>query len=801
MALALGYTVLFALAGVGCAAALFPKARLVRQLLFGLMLGLLLLTWLPSLFAFAFGFGLLAQALAGAAALLLGGSCLLVSALRKGRAFGPFLRRDLGFLWIVLPLFLLGAVLFSTHILKPDETGAVSVGQVTYGDLAMHLGFISSIAAQGTFPPEYSIFPGHVVNYPFLCETSASSLVVLGASLRQAYLITALYAYFLVLTGAWFFFRAWLKTNARATLATGLFFLGGGFGFAYFFDLAKHGASLNTLLDGTYFSNFSWLLDGFYDTPTNLPTIGLRWVNPIVDMLIPQRATLFGWAFLFPCLELLYGYAFDRKKENVLPLGLVAGALPLIHTHSFLALGVLSAVWCLWDLFAHFEKRRLYGWLVYAALAVVLAAPQLFGFAFRQASESGMVRLHWNWANEADSFLWFYLKNWGWLFLLLPAAFLCLPRRDRRVFLAPLFLWALAEVVTFQPNNYDNNKLIFVSFAFVCGMAARLLSAAYRRLTLCIRSRSGAAERLFALRFAALITEAVLFVSLLLKFRNDGAIAWYTICTLLLLSGLCLFLLCGAIAETVRLGVLRAVQSLQSAAAALLVALPMVELLTGLWRGYAQTTLYLAPVPLVISLAALLFAIALTGLPLTRLTLPKPLTSEIPFAMRRLPAPQSFSAAWSAVALRLCTYVLTLTLTLSGTMTILRELKSEYRIYDRDDLEAVEFIKAETAPDSVFLANSYLWNLVTPLTGRSIVTGTSTFLYFHGIQNGEREADVRAMYELPERSAALFAKYGVDYALISNAERYNYEIDYDWFAEHGTVVFQNDAAAVYRLKP
>jgi hypothetical protein len=40
--------------------------------------------------------------------------------------------------------------------------------------------------------------------------------------------------------------------------------------------------------------------------------------------------------------------------------------------------------------------------------------------------------------------LWFYLKNWGWLFALLPVTFLTLSKRDRRVCLAPLLLWGFA---------------------------------------------------------------------------------------------------------------------------------------------------------------------------------------------------------------------------------------------------------------------------------------------------------------------------------------------------------------------
>lgn len=53
-----------------------------------------------------------------------------------------------------------------------------------------------------------------------------------------------------------------------------------------------------------------------------------------------------------------------------------------------------------------------------------MALPQLLCFTFRQAAGEGFIRLTWNWINEQDPYLWFYIKNWGLVFLLLPFALL-----------------------------------------------------------------------------------------------------------------------------------------------------------------------------------------------------------------------------------------------------------------------------------------------------------------------------------------------------------------------------------------
>ena len=55
---------------------------------------------------------------------------------------------------------------------------------------------------------------------------------------------------------------------------------------------------------------------------------------------------------LYPVVYLLHGFTFEKRRENIIPLAVIGGLLPLIHTHSFLALGVISAVYCVSDLIA-----------------------------------------------------------------------------------------------------------------------------------------------------------------------------------------------------------------------------------------------------------------------------------------------------------------------------------------------------------------------------------------------------------------------------------------------------------------
>ena len=155
--------------------------------------------------------------------------------------------------------------------------------------------------------------------------------------------------------------------------------------------------------------------------------------------------------------------------------------------------------------------------------------------------------------------------------------------------------------------------------------------------------------------------------------------------------------------------------------------------------------------------------------------------------------------AGGGIACALAAYLLIFTMSVSSVMTILREWKSEYQVYTAEEVALTEQIKAASEPDAVILANSYHWNLITPLTGRNIVTGTGTFLYYHGIDVSERTEHVRQMYETPAQCEDLFSTYHVGYVLISNAERGNYQIDEAYFRSHGTVVAENEAGLLYRL--
>lgn len=664
------YLLCFQIAGITIVQLLMKKENFLLRMFFGSVLGTILLHWLPVLCAFILDFTIPAHLLA----LLILIICTSILFFRNH----PFEKVDFlslkatfkkhtPFLILFAVFFLFFFFLLLTHTLVLRADGSIWTGQCTFGDMNMHLGFITSIAIQHTFPPDYSILPGTRLSYPFLSDSISSSIYIWGSSLRYAYILPMVIAITQVFIGFYVFAYQWLHKISKSCLAWFFFFLNGGFGFLYFLSWSENPKY-----------SFMDIFKGYYTTPTNLTAENIRWVNIIADMLLPQRATLFGYALLFPCLCLLWKAVYEHKKTYFIWAGIIAGSLPMVHTHSFLSIAIISACWLLMHLFMPLYENRnwqktgkwiligftlfmcllqyinqklptgirpaglmiicvlilailfigglyllvqtiringykqlLSTWGIYLAIVLLLALPQLCYWTFNQVSSGGFVRGYFNWGNLGDQYIIFYLKNLGVvLFLIIPAICAC-NKRNLSIIFPAFIMWFIAELVVFTPNTYDNNKFLYIAFALLCCLAADYGMDFIARLK----------------PHMHVVTPAIVFLVL------------------------------------------------------------------------------------------------------------------------------------SAI---------------SACLTLGREAVSELQLYSSSHVEASKFIEKNTPVDAIFLSTSRHNNEIASLTGRNIVCGSGSFLYFHGINSGEREQNMQLMYEDPMNHLDLYSEYEVDYVMVSSWERGNY---------------------------
>ena len=492
------YLTVYIFCGLAIVRCLLPRRSVLTRVWLGASLGLLLMMWLPALMAFAVKFSALGHWLA---LIPLAGITTGVYFLRDK---SPVKRWDadektlgLQMLIVVLPLTVLSAWLQYTHNVRIMEDGSWWVGQSTYGDLAMHMAFVTSLK-NAAFPPDYSLFPGMQLSYPFLMDSLSTTFYLLGWSLQTALAVPGTLMMALCYMGVMCLAREMTTGKKTIILAALLFFLNGGLGFIYDFDLAGGMEYDGTL---TLWTRIQHILNGYYMTPTNQPTPNnLRWSNVIADLMLPQRTLLGGWCMVIPCFYLLWR-AFQEKEKSlrqIVLLGVWGGALPLIHTHSFVALALCSAGLLVYDMLHRKDRLEQLKWYVlYGGIACVLSVPQLFGFTFNQVFQEGMegacnsfIQPWFNWVNSdngsfsgmIDGYGWFYIKNIGLPFIILVLALFEKNPKWRRIFAGALPIILAGECIRFQPNIYDNNKLLYLAWLLCCMIVADWCRQVWQKL-------------------------------------------------------------------------------------------------------------------------------------------------------------------------------------------------------------------------------------------------------------------------------------------------------------------------------
>src|SRR5438552_17456592 len=259
-------------------------------------------------------------------------------------------------------------LIFSRALLEKPEglyTGVLN----NYGDLPFHLSVITRFVYGQNFPAEDPTFAGARFTYPFLTDFISAMFVRVGASLRDSMFIEN-WIVGVGLVGVLHRFSQQLLRNRTAALLTPvLVILNGGFGWAMLFSEVNQS-------EGGVFQVLRHLSHSY----TILPEVALgwRWGNAVTSLLVPQRGFLLG----IPLAAIVFtqwcaaarddetgGKGEPEKKSpkkgsksakleanlpvapsprlrvsrQMLAAGAVAGLLPLIHAHSFIAVMMVGA--------------------------------------------------------------------------------------------------------------------------------------------------------------------------------------------------------------------------------------------------------------------------------------------------------------------------------------------------------------------------------------------------------------------------------------------------------------------------
>lgn len=373
--------------------------------------------------------------------------------------------------FVVLALiFLFSFFIVSASVLGTREDG-IHIGLNAYGDMALHLSIVNSFSLADNFPPQYSVYSGKRLGYPFLFDFFSSILVETGVSLRASVLVPTiivmlcLFSLFYCL--ALRFSSAENKNNKKNKKRAAVFAIlflafSGGLGFIYF--LKESPLSVNAILK----NNVDY---------THNPELGLFLMN-FTNNLIPQRTILFGIALGLIILIGLVSYVNkiekyknedkgETKKSSKLLvfIGILTGLLPLFHAHIYVSLMIFSAVLFLlfsWESLKELKnlKREIYKLAYFFIPAILLVLPQALWMKSQIAENFLSIRLGWMLEKlSLLGFAKFWLMNLGIMLLLLIAGFAVCGKKQRKIALAFLSLFIVANIIQFQPWSFDNHKI------------------------------------------------------------------------------------------------------------------------------------------------------------------------------------------------------------------------------------------------------------------------------------------------------------------------------------------------------
>ncbi|MBR3108273.1 MAG: hypothetical protein IKH30_14020 [Clostridia bacterium] len=128
----------------------------------------------------------------------------------------------------------------------------------------------------------------------------------------------------------------------------------------------------------------------------------------------------------------------------------------------------------------------------------------------------------------------------------------------------------------------------------------------------------------------------------------------------------------------------------------------------------------------------------------------------------------------------------------TGVLAVAREANSDYEIFSAADVAAAEYVENNTDQHAMFMTGDQHRNFVSSLAGRRIVCGPDLWLSFHGYDNSERHADVKAFYADPVGHLDILEKYGVEYILVGDWERGGMTVNEQALRRLFPVVYQSE---------
>ena len=333
---------------------------------------------------------------------------------------------------VLSPFFLLwcGVQIAIGYSLFSVDDGGISVSwKNNYGDLAFHLGMISSFVFGDNSDPEYHIFVGERLTYPFFINLWSALWWWIYP--KWEFLRIIFVAQWLIL---WVVFFEFIEGRTHRVLPWCVL-LGGGSYLAW-------GHNSGEMIDH------------------NIP-----WTVFLTTIWVTQRSALIGVVALTSALSLTFVQTKQKRSSSLLS-GLIFGLSPLIHMHFLIVGAMATAGVLLCESRTIRERITNLGFFIVGTLPAILFLPWILG-------KGGMVGIIHGWhtgefANLSDLSL--SISQWtngttGTVWLLLTVIVFGSLRAWREL-CGFILLFLLGNVVRLSIWDWDQIKYFLALYVF-----------------------------------------------------------------------------------------------------------------------------------------------------------------------------------------------------------------------------------------------------------------------------------------------------------------------------------------------
>lgn len=135
----------------------------------------------------------------------------------------------------------------------------------------------------------------------------------------------------------------------------------------------------------------------------------------------------------------------------------------------------------------------------------------------------------------------------------------------------------------------------------------------------------------------------------------------------------------------------------------------------------------------------------------------------------------------------------------SGILALQRERQIRWRSFSTEEVAAAEFVTKNTAPKSIFLTAPIHNQPILCLSGRTILMGYGGWLWTHGYQSQQREADTKRIFAGDIESMELLRKYKVEYIYVSRSEMEIFKPNVDFLNLQFPIFYQSGEITIYKV--